>query len=46
MRKFTHYVLMTWVITLGTFATIGILYMIFGLIFLDFGTQANFGIYR
>ena len=40
MRKFKHYVLMSWVITLGTFAAIGILYMFYGLIFLDFGGQA------
>ena len=29
IRKFTHYVLMTWAITLGAFAIIGIGFMIF-----------------
>ena len=46
IRKFTHYALMTWAITLGAFAVLGIGYMIFGLLFLDFANAANFGIYR
>ena len=46
MRKFTHYVLISWAITLGTLATLGILYMFYGLLFLDFAGQANFGIYK
>jgi hypothetical protein len=46
MRKFTHYILISWAITLGALATLGILYMFYGLIFLDFAGQANFGIYR
>ena len=46
IRKFTHYALITWAITLGAFAVLGIGYMIFGLLFLDFANAANFGIYR
>ena len=46
MRKFTHYILISWAITLGALATLGILYMFYGLVFLDFAEQANFGIYR
>ena len=46
LRKFTHYAIMTWAITLGAFAFLGIGYMIFGLLFLDFADAANFGIYR
>ncbi len=32
IRKFTHYVLMTWAITLGAFAVLGIGFMIFTVI--------------
>tara|TARA_R100001509_G_scaffold157765_1_gene122230 strand:+ start:4990 stop:5178 length:189 start_codon:yes stop_codon:yes gene_type:complete len=46
IRKFTHYALLTWAFTLGAFATLGIAYMIYGLLFLDFASAANFGIYR
>ena len=46
MRKFTHYIIISWAITLGALATLGILYMFYGLVFLDFAEQANFGIYR
>ena len=46
MRKFTHYIIMSWAINMGTLATLGILYMFYGLIFLDFAEQANFGIYK
>ncbi len=46
LRKFTHYVIMTWAITLGAFAVMGIAYMLYGIVFLDFAEAANFGIYR
>jgi hypothetical protein len=46
IRKFTHYVILTWAFTLGGVATTAIAYMIYGLMFLDFASTASFGIYR
>jgi hypothetical protein len=45
MRRFVHYVVLSWAFTMGAMAFAGIGYMMYGLIFLDFASRANFGIY-
>jgi len=41
IRKFTHYVLISWAITMGAMAITGVLYMLYGLVFLDFASRVS-----
>ena len=41
IRKFTHYVLISWAITMGAMAMTGVLYMLYGLVFLDFASRVS-----
>jgi len=43
MRRFTHYIVLSWAFTLGALAISGIGYMIYAMIFL--GAAADFGMY-
>jgi|TARA_B100001094_G_C17651165_1_gene539786 hypothetical protein len=45
MRKFVHYVVITWAFTLGTIALAGSIFMLYAVIFLGAAENANFGIY-
>tara|TARA_X000001316_G_C911415_1_gene26639 strand:+ start:588 stop:755 length:168 start_codon:yes stop_codon:yes gene_type:complete len=46
IAKIGNIMLHAWVISLIGLSITGILYMFYGLVFLDFAEQANFGIYR
>jgi len=45
MRKFVHYVVLTWAFTLGIAAFAGSIFMLYAVIFLGAAENANFGIY-